>query len=424
MNELKLTKSNNVYVIKFPSNLPLKISFGGIANQIQWTSTSLDLIEIACAVLFSDRLAKKPKEIYSVRQISLKIPVREPKLWNTCRDHLNHLISFLSNDIYNLSFYRKEGRRVVLKDSKEINAEKIVLFSGGLDSGSAAAYFAKTGVQAVYVTEYVTGITEIRNLLADIYRTFGKGSEPSHATFYISPKGEITRQFKENTRRTRTFLYSSLALALAGTLGIQEVCICENGPLAINLPFIPAMQPTRHTHSDFLRGMEGLSAFVFNKKIRFTNPFELKTKGEMTKVFNSHPELALRTNSCWYRQFSGSGKNYGKGHCGHCIPCLVRLVSLQIAGIPIPKGHFDLDIVDLYKKSDKEKRYFGDLRSMLIFGNEINKIKNWREFILRYPEVIETRSSLKDYSPEEWYNLIFWLIKKFAREINQIFNGD
>lgn len=402
----------------------MKISFGGIANQIQWNNKSLDLIEIACAVLFSDRLAKKPKGIYSVRQISLKIPVREPKLWNSCRQHLNHLISFLSNDIYDLSFYCKKEGISTLKDSIKISAEKIVLYSGGLDSSVAAANFAKAGVKAIYVTEYVTGITDIHNLLADICKTFGNGSKPLHATFYVSPKANMARLFKENTRRTRTFLYSSLALALAGALGIWEISICENGPLALNLPFIPSMQPTRHTHIDFLRGMEELSEIVFNKKIRFTNPYELKTKGEMTKVFNSYPKLALRTNSCWYRQFSGLGKHYGKGHCGHCIPCLVRLVSLKAAGIPIPKGHFDLDIVNLYKKTNKEKRYFGDLRAMQIFSNEIKHIKNWKEFICRYPEVIETKSSLKNYSPEEWYNLILRLIKKFSKEIIKVFNGD
>jgi 7-cyano-7-deazaguanine synthase in queuosine biosynthesis len=424
MDKLKLTRSNSTYHIKFPSDLPLKLSFGGAVQRTLWTNTSLDLIEIASAVLFSDRLAKKPSGVYSARQFSLEIPVREPELWNACRSHLDQLISFLSNDLYSLAFYPKKGNRVTPAGPNKLKAEKIVLFSGGLDSGAAAAEFAKAGVEAVYVTEYVTGIAEIHKLLVDIYKAFGAGIEPSHATFYIRPQAEITRQFKENTRRTRTFLYASLALGLAGTAGIPEVCICENGPLAMNLPFSPAMQPTRHTHIAFLQGMEELAAIAFNREIRFVNPYELKTKGEMTKVFHSQPELAIRTNSCWYRQFSGSGKYYGKGHCGHCIPCLVRLASLHAAGISIPKGHFDVDIVNLYRKSELGNSLLGDFRSMLVFCNEINQIKNWREFIRRYPEVIETKSSINDYPSEQWYNLVFQLIKRFVGEINRTFNGD
>jgi len=429
MNSFLIKQKDSQNIIRFNSNLPLTVASWGVAKHVKWDAISLDLIEIASTILLSDRLVKSPRELFGSRHITIEIPVRNIERWDSVSTQLSTLISFLSGDDFQSSFYPKEEEVDAPDDpiaDQDIQADKVVLFSGGLDSGAAAAEYFQLGPPVIYVTKYVTGISEVHHLLSDIKNAYGKQDLVHHAAFYISPRGSVTEHTKENTRRTRTFLYASLALVTARAFGIDEVCICENGPLAINIQLNRAMEPTRHTHSDFLMGMESLAESVFGKKINFQNPYELTTKGAMTRIFKKHPDLALRTNSCWYRQFSGKGSQYGKGHCGYCLPCLIRLVSLKTSKIPIPTGHFDVDIIHIASKDSitrEEMKLLGNLKTLLLFSNEIDTLKDWKKFVIRFPEVIETKSSLKEYSPDEWYNLIFQMMKDFSNEVITVFSG-
>ena len=429
MNGFQIKQKDSQNIIRFSSKLPLAKAFWGVAKHVTWDEVCQDLMDIASSILLSDRLVRKPKGLFGLRHISLEIPVRNVERWNLVGKQLSTLISFLSGDDFQISFYPKEGESkhpTQPRSRQDIQADKVVLFSGGLDSGAAAAHFFQLGLPVIYVTKYVSGITEVNQLLSDIGKAYGNQDFVHHAAFYISPRGSITKHTKENTRRTRTFLYAALALVTARAFGIDEVFVCENGPLAINIPLNRAMEPTRHTHNDFLMGMETLSETIFGNKVSFRNPYELTTKSAMTQIFKSHPDLALRTNSCWYRQFSGKGNRYGKGHCGHCLPCLVRMVSLQISEIPIPKAHFDVDIFCLSKKEllpKEEKKILGNLKTLLIFCNEIGSLSDWKEFIIRFPEVIETKSSMEEYSPDEWYNHIFLMMKDFSKEVINVFSG-
>jgi hypothetical protein len=162
---------------------------------------------------------------------------------------------------------------------------------------------------------------------------------------------------------------------------------------------------------------------LFGISLKVFNPFELKTKGEMCRVFLSHPELALSTISCWNQQWSGKGKKYGKGHCGYCVPCLVRLAALKSTGINIPKDHFDIDIKKLAGKSHLspvESNRLSPYRALFNFTKKINACKNWQEFLDYFPETIYTESTSQPMDTDEWYKCLFHTMKRFAYEIETI----
>lgn len=420
--------------IHLPVPLPIQLSLKGLTRHIHWPAPSRDLIEVACAILMADRLVTRPRNSLGPRQIDLALPVRNPHVWNRAVPVLQEILEILGGDVFSIDFcHHPDGAACfpingvstqleLLKPPASV--DRVALFSGGLDSAAAAATFALEDKRAVYVTHYTNGIRRIEKLLEDISAEYNPQSKTLHAQFYIRHFGPIVQQLRERSRRSRSFLFVSLALATAAATDAPEVCVCENGPLALNLPLTPAMIPTRHAHSQFLRAMERLATIVFDRPIRVLNPFELMTKGEMSRVFAHRPELALRTVSCWNQQWSGRGKSYGKGHCGHCFPCLVRRASLEAAGIAVPEDHFDVDVQRLARKpqvSDQDLRRLSPYRALLKFSGKVKACRNWQEFVRQFPQCIETEATRTPLAFDDWFPKLYQTMSRFAEEIDQTF---
>ena len=285
---------------------------------------------------------------------------------------------------------------------------------------------AKQGIRSAYVTHYVRGINRTAELLRRIYATYGRSAELCHAQFYLRPAGTITERLRESSRRGRSFLFVSLALVTAASLGADEVCVCENGPLALNLPLTAAMVPTRHAHSQFLKAMERFARQLFGTSIRIWNPFELRTKGQLTRTFAPHPDLALETVSCWNQQWAGRGRNYGRGHCGFCLPCLVRLVSLEAAGIRFPKGHFDYDVrhhARLRMLTANDIPRLGPFHALVQFCRTVKECRTWQEFVRTFPLVVDSEPTSAT-TDRDWFAQIFRTMKRFAVEVSRSLDKD
>jgi len=427
-----------------PKPLPVHLLLKGAASEFTWSELGRDLIEVACAVFLADRMNMRQRDTLGPREIALRLPVRQPAAWKRVATHLERALSILGDDGFTFDFYHSsrgaglfpaqdaQDRPVRKRVRPErthpfpVAIERVALFSGGLDSAAAAAHFARRKESTAYVTYYVRDIRRIEGLLKEIYSTFGKKTQPLHAQFYIKPKPIFAPRLREHSRRSRSFLFVSLALPTAQALNAREVCVCEHGVIALNLPFIPAMIPTRHAHSSFLKSMELLAKGLFQTPIRVVNPFELRTKGQMSRIFRAHPRLALESVSCWNQQWSGRGANYGKGHCGYCVPCLVRRVSLEAADIAIPKSHFDLDVRQLTRRqrlTKEESARLGFYRALLSFTAQVQSCRSWRSFLRTFPDIITTESTLRPQPSEEWFRRLFTMMQRFAREVEHSFGG-
>lgn len=425
-----------------PIPLPVHLLVKGLPSSLFWPEVARDLIEVACAVFLADRMHLRSRNTLASRTIALRLPVRQPKAWKRVTPQLKRALSILGDDVFTFDFYHSTSgagcfpvhdllKLPTNKHSQnkggtreQVSIERVALFSGGLDSAVAAAHLARRKGLTTFVTYYVRDIRRIEALLKEIYETFGKGKQPPHAQFYIKPKSEFAAKLREHSRRSRSFLFVSLAIATAQALNAREVCVCENGVIALNLPFIPAMIPTRHAHSAFLQTMESLAKDLFRRDIRIVNPFELRTKGEMSRIFHAHPHLALQSVSCWNQQWSGRGANYGKGHCGYCVPCLVRRASLEAANVVIPKGHFDVDVRRLASRKHltrEESATLGNYRALMSFAEQIESCRSWRSFLRTFPDIIVSEPTLNRRSPEVWFRGLFAMLKRFAREVEHTF---
>jgi 7-cyano-7-deazaguanine synthase in queuosine biosynthesis len=437
---------------ELPQPLPVHLLLKGFASDLVWSELGRDLIEVACTIFLADRMYSRPRNTLGSRQIALRLPVRRPAAWKRVARDLEHALAILSDDVFSFDFYyspqgagcfpaqdkqKLPADRLVEHESKYLRhkkgaravvptVERVVLFSGGLDSSVAAAYFAARKNPTVYVTYYVRDIHRIEGLLKKIYSIYGTEKQPLHAQFYIKPERTFAPRLREHSRRSRSFLFVSLALATAHALNAREVCVCENGVIALNLPFIPAMIPTRHAHSSFLQTMERLAKDLFDAHVRVVNPFELQTKGEMSRIFHAQPQVALESVSCWNQQWAGRGANYGKGHCGYCVPCLVRRASLEAAGITIPKGHFDLDVRRLARHqrlTKVESERLGAYRALMSFTVQVQSCRSSRSFLRNFPDIINSEPTTKSQPPDEWFRNLFTMMKRFACEVEHTFSG-
>src|SRR5690606_18570612 len=82
---------------------------------------------------------------------------------------------------------------------------------------------------------------------------------------------------------------------------------------------------TRTTHPFSLRQLQSIWDAV-GLNVRMTNPYQLRTKGEMLLECRQQDllrSLASRSTSC------GRYARHGYKHCGQCVPCLVRRAAFQ-----------------------------------------------------------------------------------------------
>lgn len=108
----------------------------------EFSSLAIDLLYISIFVFVMDRkvLRNKQNDNWS-RTFELNIPVSDVEFWNSQKDLLHEMVSFLSGDSWQFSFRKKEvlDENDYYKSNKYKKAEAktydtVCMLSGGLDS--------------------------------------------------------------------------------------------------------------------------------------------------------------------------------------------------------------------------------------------------------------------------------------------------
>ncbi|MGA2729709.1 MAG: hypothetical protein ABSE96_18025 [Terracidiphilus sp.] len=110
-----------------------------------------------------------------------------------------------------------------------------------------------------------------------------KGCKLTHHSFFVSARDKDSFEHAiENSQRTRSFLFLTLAAITANRLGRREiVVIAENGQMAIHLPLSSARIAAFSTHTAhpdvlaemqlYLRGAFGIDFVIQNPYGRFVD---------------------------------------------------------------------------------------------------------------------------------------------------------
>lgn len=310
----------------------------------------LDLIEIATYVYVADQAVKRGTNKLDDmsplwrRKLIFDVPVRELDLWSSdaIRMELQKTLGFLSDDNYDFRFHQfknspKSDQYFPFTESSAYRPpERVVLFSGGLDSLAGAIQEVVVGNDPIcLLTHEPSGKFRPRQqLLRDQLDMRASGPAPLHVTVQVNKEKELG---KEYTQRSRSFLYASLAATVAKMSGLNSVRFYENGVVSINLPVaedVVGGRATRSTHPYVLNGFSRLFSMIAastgDSEFIVENGFVDKTKADVVRmIVENDCSAMIETSTSCTHTWTWSKLHT---HCGVCSQCIDRRFAVLAAG--------------------------------------------------------------------------------------------
>lgn len=308
----------------------------------------LDLLEIAAYVFAADRLTRRGSndsvEFHSWQRIMhFCMRVRDDDFWNQSdiKKHLAKVLCFMSGDHeYHFDFSPGHSTPPTsLFDQKECNivphkSPCVILFSGGLDSLAGVIEQLRTTKNTLYLVSHESGQPSVKRTQQTLVKNL-KESYPNRIQHYSFNCGLSGSPAKDETQRTRAFLYCSIACALLKRFGINSFFIYENGVTSLNFPRRQdAMnaRASRTTHPKVLSLMSHLFCKIVDKEVTIENPFWNQTKTDIFTILNKDRigrNLINSAVSC----SRGSRNRNSATHCGQCFQCVDRRFAAYAAGL-------------------------------------------------------------------------------------------
>ena len=274
------------------------------------------------------------------RELHFRIPVRDYGFWSTSevKACLTRALNFLSDDQYFFEFLpikadSQEQFQLGMVDKNKwpfSGTDSVVMFSGGLDSLAGAVEMASRGENIVLVSH--RSVSHMNSRQKKLVKKLN-GIFPSrviHIPVWVYKEDRFNREY---TQRTRSFLYSTIALMVANAFNSRAIRFFENGVVSLNLPIADEVLRARGSRTTHPRSLDLLSQFhrlVIERDIEIENPFINKTKMEVIEVIAKAgaAELIPSTCSCSHGFF----KSKDQQHCGTCSQCIDRRIAIIAAG--------------------------------------------------------------------------------------------
>ncbi|HEY1465003.1 MAG TPA: hypothetical protein VGF44_16420, partial [Terriglobales bacterium] len=209
--------------------------------------------------------------------------------------------------------------------------ERVVMFSGGLDSLAGAVESARKEKPLLLVSHRSASTLDSRQqkLFGELDQMFP--GKLIHLPVWVNKVGEFRR---ESTQRTRSFLFTAVGTIAAELVQAGGVRFYENGVVSLNLPVAGEALRTRAsrtTHPITLQLLQEFCSKVLDRSFAIDNPYLFKTKTEVTETMVIHraARLIACTCSCSHLIFSKKDQR----HCGTCSQCIDRRFAVLAAGL-------------------------------------------------------------------------------------------
>lgn len=308
--------------------------------QEQLTPRLEDLLEIATYVYVADIATKRSGQWAADESLEpwerdhrFVIGVRDPAFWSQShvKDLLAETLQHLADDAYDFHFQPLKQSKSQKQSYFQVGSDadwpfrdcdRVVMFSGGLDSLAGIAEAASHGENLVLVSHRPVAIQNSRQvaLVAHLRQTFPQ-VKLLHVPVWINKDDSLSKEF---TQRTRSFLYSALGAIVAASVNAKGVRFFENGIVSLNFP-VSGDPKALH---DFQR----LYSLVLGRDMVVDNPFIFLTKQDVVELIatTGHPSLISSTCSCAHQ---GHFQSKSRWHCGTCSQCIDRRFAILAAGL-------------------------------------------------------------------------------------------
>lgn len=393
----------------------------------------LDLLEIASYVYCSDRLNYRGKkdalEPHSwARTFHFEIKVRDYKFWENpeVKERLKDALVFMSGDkAYNFSFQPDHMTDPTgIFDNEEFQIEsneytQVILFSGGLDSLSGIVECLENTSDQLCLISHRSGpgrMTRTRKqLIHELNQRY-----PNRIVYYEFSCSLSGIRAKEETQRTRTFLFTSIAYAMSHALSLPGFSIYENGITSLNFPTQQNQMNSRASRTTHPKTVALLQNFYNTfteqdkRKLVIHTPFMEKTKSDILRIFTetNNQDLISSSVSCSKTFYS----NDSPTHCGSCSQCIDRRFATYASETD------DFDESGIYA-FDFIKETIDDEEDMTMLIDYFRRSKNFSEW--DYPtfsnKMFNQLVNILDYvegdNNDAKARKIWYLCQKHGREI-------
>jgi len=318
----------------------LQVVLSGPLGAAGLSSAAREVLTVGLAVFSIERSLPGYFGTNRAAAFEVELGVEEPDRWTKAAiNALVALLSFQGDATWQWSFEKVKRISSVVTDATTPDKrpiDRVVLFSGGLDSTSGISTLRSSTKRIQLVSHY----SKQKSSQLAIAEALG----------YEAPtQARVVR--RELGVRGRTFLYRSFyflcfGAAVASSYKVKKITQFENGLLATAMPPSPVYFMTRHAHPTVHRFAEVIFSELLGGTWSIDNPFLPHTKRDcvdaMRKAVGSKlsAELITQTDTCWYTnsyQLRANRKKDNGVPCGVCIPCLIRRTAVRAA-----EGYYDL----------------------------------------------------------------------------------
>lgn len=327
-------------------------------RKLEPAARAWDLLSIALSAIAADTATRRDRSPDGwTRQLDLQVAVSDPAFWTAHRELLMHQLSFLTTDIWSLTFLNGGLESVPPKRAVRPEQDCIVLLSGGLDSLIGAIDLVMMHGRDPYAVSQVSRGDKKKQ------RFFASQIGDGLAHLQLNHNAAFPGQ-GERSQRARSIVFLAYGVLVATALKRYQdgepvtLYVCENGFISINPPLTGARLgslSTRTTHPYFIRLFQELLDSA-GLRVTIENPYQFATKGEMLNNCADQSFLhkfAETSTSC------GRYARYGYKHCGRCLPCLIRRAAFNAWTV---KDETPYVYTNLSRDDDDHAR-FDDVRS-------------------------------------------------------------
>ena len=343
------------------------LNAGGIAYGVQTALNDLrklglepaevgvDLLILGALVYAADTRIARATEAQDgwTREIRIVAPVADVATWEGARAVVQRALGFLSGDRWTIEFRSRPAGKGRLAGPAaapllDTDLRGVNLFSGGLDSLIGAIDSLTNDERPLLVSHAGEGAGSKAQYLCHAAL---KAHFPKRRFDWVRLPMVFSHDLaegvgSETSTRARSFLFFAFGIAAGTALRRHfELKVPENGLIALNVPLDPlrlGALSTRTTHPFYMaRWNELVAALGIDGSL--ANPYWAATKGEMVEACTDKAflmSIADKSISC-----SSPAKlrwaGYAQGHCGYCLPCLIRRASMPVGD---PTDYFVSDL--------------------------------------------------------------------------------
>lgn len=383
-----LEADDSVFISTMPrgGNVTLRFEIDGKPLEVPLDRTRRDFLDFATSVYILDEALLREKAPNGwARSFELLFPVHDPARWQAVFKTVSAMLWTLAGDEYTASFPLTTAFQSLGSHRRHVprGYDAITLFSGGTDSLLGAYKLLAEGKSVLLVGHQADGTAAAAQsaLAADLNAMFPPVNRLPRlrliqcraARSMADSQRFMLPEKCEETHRPRSMLFLALAIAVAGAARINEIHIPENGLIALN----PALQKsrlgtlsTRTAHPLFLaKFAETVRALgLFDGPIK--NPFLYQSKTDML----AEPGLDSRLKPLLQRSVScarpSKYKDRGVRHCGYCVPCLYRRISMMELGLD-NRQHYAFDVFSGFSRMSALTQL--DFRALVSFAKRVEK---------------------------------------------------